>query len=312
MRYLTIKKHFTLVAALLILMASSTHAFAGLDLAALDISKIQLGSVHAAVYDVQSGDALLEKHASAVVPVASITKLMTAMVVLDAKLPLNERVKIVPFDKSIEKNAYSRIRIGSKLKRSDLLLISVMSSENLAAFNLAKSYPGGFDVFVKAMNDKAKSLGMHSTRFSDPSGLMLGNVSTASDLVKMVLAANKYPLIKKYTTTSVHTANFRKPRYRLGYGNTNPLVRSSRWDVALSKTGYLKEAGRCLVMLTRIDGHDIAMVFLDSLGKRTPLGDAGRVKRWLKYGKSGSVAGVAKQYEKERSARYSQASLRPE
>lgn len=293
----------------IILSVQQTVIAAPFSIDALDVNKVKLGSVHAAVFDVASASAIYQKNADAVVSIASITKVMTAMVVLDSEQSLKEMVEIKRIEREIDKNTYSRMRIGSELSRHDLLLIALMSSENLAAINLAKSYPGGFDAFVKAMNKKAEALGMHNTHFVDPSGLQEGNVSTAADLVKMILAANTYPLITEFTTTTQHDVRFNNPRYRLSYTNTNALVRGGKWEINLSKTGYTTEAGRCLVMLTEIDGNEVAMVLLDSLGKRTPLGDAGRIKKWLTLGKGGSVAGVARQYEREKSARYAQASL---
>jgi D-alanyl-D-alanine endopeptidase (penicillin-binding protein 7) len=274
-----------------------------------DASKVHLGSVHAAVFDVENGSALYEKNSDAVVSIASITKLMTAMVVLDSGQSLHDMIEIKPIVRELGKNTYSRMRIGSELSRRDLLLIALMSSENLAAINLAKAHPGGFDAFVKAMNEKAKSLGMNSSHFVEPSGLKSGNVSTAADLVKMVVAANDYPLITEFSTTAQHDVRFKNPRYTLSYANTNALVRGGKWDINLSKTGYTTEAGRCLVMMTDIDGRSVAMVLLDSLGKRTPLGDAGRIKKWLTVGKSGKVAGVARRYEREKVAKYTQASI---
>ena len=268
-----------------------------------DITKIQLGSVHAAVFDMDNDVTLYSKHSDTLVPIASITKLMAAMVVLDSKRPLNEYVTIHKANKKSIKNAYSRIRINSKLKRGDLIKLALMSSENLSATVLALDYPGGVDAFVTAMNNKAKSLDMLNTRFVDSSGLSPENVSTAADLVKMVSAAAKYEKIREYSTTARYTANFKNPRYKLTYGNTNPLVHRRSWDVLLTKTGYLTEAGRCLVMLTEIENRQIAIVLLDSFGKRTPLGDAGRVKRWLTTGNSGAIAGAALKYEREKTSK---------
>ena len=258
---------------------------------------MQLASVHAAIGDLSSGKLLHTKNAAVTVPIASVTKLMTAMVVLDSGQALNEPITILGWEKKTEKNAYSRIRVDSKSRRDQLLKIALMSSENLASHTLARHYPGGFDAFVLAMNDKAKSLGMKNSRFDDPTGLSLGNVASAEDLWKMLAAAHEYDLIRAYSTTYQHQASFSGPRYSLAYGNTNPLTASSRWDVQLSKTGYLKEAGRCLVMVADVDGKPIGMVFLNSFGTRTPLGDAGRTRRWLTTGESGRVAGAARDYE---------------
>lgn len=270
---------------------------------ALKTNKLRLASVSAAVSDLSTNRTLFSKNADRKVPIASITKVMTAMVVLDAKLPLNEYLTVTRYNHKTRKNTYSRIRVGSRLKRRDLIRLSLMSSENLASAMLAKHYPGGVKQFVADMNRKARALGMRNTRFVDSSGLSPRNVSTAGDLTKMITAAMRYPLIKKTSTTGKYTANFRNPNYRLAYGNTNPLVRSKRWEVALSKTGYLREAGRCLIMVAEVDGAPIAMVFLDSLGKRTPLGDAGRVKRWLTTGESGPVPKNARNYERAKSSR---------
>ncbi len=265
-------------------------------------ANLALGSVNALVLDLDSNQPLYSKNADRVVPIASITKVMTAMVVLDSKAPMDEWLSIVKRQRKQDKNGYSRIRIGSQLKRKDLLLLALMSSENRAANVLAQSHPGGMEAFVKAMNAKAKSLGMHQTRFVNASGLSRDNISTASDLMKMIRAAAKYPEIREYSTTTKYDARFKKPRYVLYYANTNPLARKSSWDVTLSKTGYLTEAGRCLVMISTIEGHNIGMVFLDSLGKRTPIGDAGRVKRWILTGKGGTVSRAARDYERSKNS----------
>lgn len=265
-----------------------------------DAANLQLASVHAAVAPLASGEPLYTKFADTPVPIASITKLMTAMVVLDSGQSLDERLTVVKRSVKPPKNAYSRMRIGSDAKRADLLRITLMSSENLAAYVLARSFPGGLDAFVAAMNTKARDLGMRHTRFVDPAGLWIENHSTAADLVRMVQAAHRYPLIREMSTTSQHDVHFRNPRYSLSYGNTNSLVRSPRWAVRLSKTGYLNEAGRCLVMVTEVAGEPLVMVLLDSLGSRTPLGDAGRIRRWLETGDGGAVAADALNYERSR------------
>ncbi len=237
-------------------------------------------------------------------PIASLTKLMTAMVVLDAKLSLKEKIRFAQQDKKSINNYYSRIRINSELSRADTLRIALMSSENLAAASLARTYPGGKKAFIKAMNAKARALGMRHSHFINATGLSEKNVSTTADLAKMVAAAAKYPLIKKYTTTQTYTARFKKPRYVLGYTNTNVLVRAGHKDVKLSKTGYLDEAGRCLIMVRRIAGKDVVMVMLDSFGKRSPIGDANRIKKWLQTGQKGRVARSASRYERTKLAYY--------
>lgn len=265
---------------------------------------VNLASVSAAVVDLESGETLLAKNSNIVMPIASITKVMTAMVVLDAKLSLTEKIRFDKEDKQRINNYFSRIRIDSELKRGDAIRIALMSSENLAATALGRNYPGGMVAFVKAMNKKALALGMTKTRFVDSSGLSEKNTSTASDLAKMVAAAAKYPLIRQYSTTSVYTARFKRPRYVIGYTNTNVLIRRKNHDVKLSKTGYLDEAGRCLVMLRNLNGKEVVMVMLDSFGKRSPVGDANRIKKWIQTGKRGKVAKAAKNYEQMKLAYY--------
>jgi serine-type D-Ala-D-Ala endopeptidase (penicillin-binding protein 7) len=271
-------------------------------------ANLHLASVNAMVTDLGSGEPLYRKHAEVAVPIASVTKLMTTMVVLDSGLSLDQWLTIVDWNRNLEKNAYSRMRIGSQAQRGDLLRIALMSSENLATHVLASHHPGGAGAFIEAMNAKARSLGMNDTRFVDPAGLSPDNVATAADLAAMVRAAWGYPVIREYSTGYQHTVQFRNPAYTLPYGNTNPLVASSRWSVDLTKTGYLTEAGRCLVLVTEIDARPVAMVLLNSFGTRSPLGDAGRVRRWLTTGEGGQVAGPARQYEEERTRAYRQTS----
>ena len=282
--------------------ALTVSAGAGPLTPAPNAANLQLASVHAAVAPLQSSAPLYEKFADNPAPIASVTKLMTAMVVLDSGAPMDEWLQIVQRSDDPPKNAFSRMRIGSEASRSDLLRITLMSSENLASYVLAQNHPGGLDAFIAAMNAKAHALGMTQTRFVDPSGLWPENVASASDLVKMVEAAYAYPEIREMSTGSQHRVHFRGPRYSLDYGNTNALVHSSRWDVHLSKTGYLNEAGRCLVMVADVGGDPLVMVLLDSLGTRTPLGDAGRIRRWLETGNGGAVAGAALDYERSRIA----------
>lgn len=265
---------------------------------------IKLGAVKAAIVELESGKTLYSKHSDWVTPIASITKLMTALVVMQSGQDLDEWIEIPKPDRETRKNAYSRIRIGSQLQRGNVLRLALMSSENLAAYTLAARYPGGVDAFVGQMNKTAASLGMSNTHFVDASGLSSGNVSTAEDLVKLIAAVSHYDKIREYSTTPRYTAHFRKPRYALGYGNTNRLVHRNSWDIELSKTGYITEAGRCLVLLSKLEGREVAMVFLDAFGKQTPLGDAGRVKRWISTGDSGRIAGAALRYEQSKSKEY--------
>lgn len=259
---------------------------------------IQLASVHAVVGDIGSGEILYSKRDEIAVPIASVTKLMTAVVILDGDQDLEESIPVVAWSGFADKKCVSRLRAGSTSTRGQLLRVTLMSSDNLAAWTLAQHYPGGLEAFTEAMNAKAEALGMSSTRFDDPSGLSLANRSSASDLWKLLRAALGYETIRDYSTTSRYTATFRQPSYTLGYANTNPLIAGSRWDIGLSKTGYLTEAGRCLVMVAEIDGRSIGIVLLNSFGTRTPSGDASRVRRWLGSESSAPVAGEALEYER--------------
>ena len=240
----------------------------------------KLHSSIALIYDEQGQRALYTKNAETVAPIASISKLMTAMVVLDAQLPMDENIRISPQDVDTLKGTHSRMRPGMTLTRGELLQLALMASENRAAAALARTYPGGTEAALVKMNAKARELGMKDTRFLDPTGLNSGNVSTAQDLVKMVMAAQNYDAIHKATTSSSHLAEpagFRPLMYR----NTNPLVRNASWDIGISKTGYINEAGRCLVMKVNIKQRPVVIVLLDSWGKSTRIGDANRIKKWI-------------------------------
>lgn len=283
-----------IVPALLLLSSLSLPCHAA---PALVPENLQLASVHAVVVDLESGKTLYRKHADVAVPIASVTKLMTSLVVLESGKSLDEWLTIVDWQYEFDKNAYSRLRIGSEAQRRELLRIALMSSENLATNVLAHHHPGGAEAFVAAMNETARRLGMSGSTFVDPAGLSPDNRASADDVARLVKAAYETDGLRELTTGYQHTASFRNPRYTLPYGNTNPLVASSRWDLELTKTGYLTEAGRCLAMVTRVDDRPVAMVLLNSFGSRTPLGDAGRVRRWLTTGVGGQVAGAAREYE---------------
>ncbi len=253
---------------------------------AQDVRKIALRSSSALVQDAASGEVVFGKNPEAVVPIASITKLMTAMVILDAGLDLEERVKLSREDAVAMKGSRSRLRTGLEISRGDLVLLSLMASENRAAAALGASYPGGLEAFVDAMNLKAAAIDMHDSRFVEPTGLSPANVSTASDLAKLVRAAHEYPLIREFSTkdrASIRVTSGRSTR-ALAYGNTNGLVRSKYWDIELSKTGYISEAGRCLVMHVRLAEKDLIVVLLDSWGKHSRIGDANRIRKWLESG----------------------------
>ena len=245
-----------------------------------NVSSPRLHSNIALIYDEQSEQPLYDKNAGVVTPIASITKLMTAMIVLDAGLPLDEQVSVDAADQDTLKGTHSRLRVGMTFTRSELLKLALMASENRAASALARSYPGGTAAAILAMNAKARELGMLNTEFLDPTGLNSNNVSTAQDLVKMVAAARNYSLIHQYTTTASHSVDGLRGR-ALRFTNTNPLVRNSAWDIGLSKTGYINEAGRCLVMEATINQRSVIIVLLDSWGKLTRVGDANRVKKWM-------------------------------
>ena len=227
----------------------------------------------------QGGRALYQKNADSVVPIASITKLMTAMVVLDSVPDLNGAVTISNEDVDYLRGSRSRLHVGATIPRETALLLALMSSENRAAHALARQYPGGLTAFVAAMNSKARSLGMWNTRFDDPTGLMSSNVSTARDLAKMVAAAHRYPLIREFSTTPEAAVEI--DGRQLAFRNTNPLVKNAAWDVGLSKTGYINEAGKCLVMQARVADQPVVIVLLDSAGKLTRVGDANRIRRWM-------------------------------
>jgi serine-type D-Ala-D-Ala endopeptidase (penicillin-binding protein 7) len=232
------------------------------------------------VIDEARGQTLYAKNPENVMPIASITKLMTAMVVLDADLALDETIVIDKADVDGVKHTASRLRVGSSLSRGDLLRLGLMSSENRAAAALGRTYPGGTAALVAAMNEKALELGMLKSHFADATGLDTENVSSAEDLALMVRAASQYPLIREFTTTPVHQVVLSNGGV-LDYQNSNGLVKNKRWTIGLSKTGYLNEAGRCLVLKAEIAARPVIIVLLDSWGKYTRLGDANRIKKWM-------------------------------
>ena len=236
-------------------------------------------SAAVAVFDQNTGDVLYEKNAGAVVPIASITKLMTAMVALDIQPSLTETLTIGTEDVDTLKGTHSRLSVGTRLSREEMLLLALMSSENRAASALSRHYPGGREAFVAAMNAKARMLGLTETHFADPTGLTPENVSSARDLVKLVNAAHQYPLIREFSTSEEYQVAVRgQPQV---FRNTNTLVRNEQWNIGLSKTGYISEAGKCLVMQAWLDNKPTIIVLLDSWGKLTRIGDAQRIKRWV-------------------------------
>lgn len=232
------------------------------------------------VQDVRTGQVLLEKNSSSVVPIASITKLMTAMVVLDARLSLNETLEVSEDDVDKLKGTSSRLAVGTRLTREEFMRLALMSSENRAALALSRYYPGGRKAFIEAMNAKAQLLGMSDTRYYDPSGLNQSNVSSARDLAILVSNASHYPLIREFTTTAEYTVDLASGRPHT-FHNTNALVRSPEWQIEVSKTGFINESGKCLVMQAWMANKPLAIVLLDSWGRFTRLADANRIRRWL-------------------------------
>lgn len=239
------------------------------------------------VLDQLSGSTLLEKNSNTKLPIASISKLMTAMVVLDAGLDLNEVIQVTDEDVDYLKNTRSHLRVGTAMTRDTALLLALMSSENRAAHALARNYPGGLKNFMAAMNRKAWSLGLTNTHFEEPTGLSSNNVSSAYDLARMVGAAHQYTKIREYSTTA-------KAEVDLGthvheFGNTNVLIKNPQWQIGLSKTGYISEAGRCLVMQAWVADKPVIIVLLDASGKTNRLGDANRIKRWMESASNAPV-----------------------
>ncbi|HEY9239747.1 MAG TPA: D-alanyl-D-alanine endopeptidase, partial [Burkholderiaceae bacterium] len=240
---------------------------------------LDLKSSVALVLDSETNEVLFSKNPGAVLPIASLTKLMTALVVTEAKLPLTEILTITEDDVDTEKNSRSRLRVGTSLSREEMLHLALMASENRAAHALGRAYPGGPGAFVAAMNRKANELGMKDTRFVEPTGLSSRNQSSARDLAALVQAAQAHPIIREFSTSQEYEVEVgnRPTQFR----TTNALVRSPSWDIALQKTGYITEAGRCLVMQASMAGRKLIMVFLDSAGKYSRIGDAERVRRWI-------------------------------
>jgi len=257
---------------------------------AAKVGALNLKSTSALVLDQSGQRVLYAKNIDWVVPIASITKLMTALVVLDSGLPLDERITISKEDRDGLKGTRSRLAVGMTVTREDLLRLALMASENRAAAALARAYPGGTSAFVAAMNQKAVKLGMWHSRFVDGTGLSNGNVSNAQDLSRLVGAAHQHPLIREYTTDTQYTVRLANGR-KMQFSNSNRLVRNSGWDIGLSKTGYISEAGRCLVMQAQIAATPVIIVLLDSWGHLTRLADANRIKKWIESNPSRHPAG---------------------
>lgn len=240
---------------------------------------LDLKSSVALVIDQDTHQVLFAKNPQAVLPIASITKLMTALVVTESGLPLDEQLVISQDDVDIQKGSRSRLAVGTYLTRGEMLLLALMSSENRAAHALGRHYPGGMDAFVGAMNAKAQLLGMSGTRYVEPTGLSSDNRSNANDLVRLVDAAYAHPILRELSTS--REAQMGIGNRQLQFRSTNGLVRGGEWDIGLQKTGYISEAGRCLVMQAELAGRKLIMVLLDSAGKYSRIGDAERIRKWL-------------------------------
>ncbi|MEH0386898.1 D-alanyl-D-alanine endopeptidase [Vibrio mimicus] len=264
------------------------------------VKKQELAANSALVIDLKTNEVIYSSNPDAVRPIASVTKLMTAIVTLDAKLPMDTKLPITIKEAKEMKGIHSRVRIGSEISRKDMLLLTLMSSENRAAASLAHHYPGGYKAFIKAMNSKAKALGMKNTRFVEPTGLSEKNVSSARDLVLLLKASKKYPMLGQLSATEKKTVTFAKPRYSLDFRNTNRLVFNDNWKIDLTKTGFTNAAGHCLVMRTQMGKRQVAFVVLDTKGKLSPVGDANRLRTWLETGKVTPLPADAKQYKKQR------------
>jgi len=250
---------------------------------------LDLRSSVALVIDQDTHEVLLRKNDQAVLPIASLTKLMTGLVISDANLSMSEMITITQDDVDTEKGSSSRLAVGSTLSRGDMLHLALMSSENRAAHALGRTFPGGLDVFVSRMNARAQQLGMRDTRYVEPTGLSSRNQSSAHDLATLVAAAYKEPVLRELSTSPGREIEV--GRRTLQYNNTNRLVKSPQWDIGLQKTGYISEAGQCLVMQAQIAGRKLIMVFLDSAGKLSRIADAERVRRWIEHSGRATTAG---------------------
>ena len=266
-------------------MRASVGQKAGLHSA---FDPLDLRSSVALVLDQDTQEVLFRKNDHAVLPIASLTKLMTGLVISEAQLPMSEMISITQADVDTEKGSTSRLAVGTVLSRGDLLHLALMSSENRAAHALGRTFPGGLDNFVSRMNSKAQTLGMSDTRYVEPTGLSSRNQSSANDLAVLVGAAYKEPVLRELSTSPGREIEV--GRKTLQYNNTNRLVKSPNWDIGLQKTGYISEAGQCLVMQAQVAGRKLIMVFLDSAGKLSRIADAERVRRWVE--KAPAASGV--------------------
>jgi serine-type D-Ala-D-Ala endopeptidase (penicillin-binding protein 7) len=243
------------------------------------VRDLKLKSSSVLIIDQSDSSVLYSRHPDVPMPIASITKLMTSLVVLDAKQPLDELIQITDADRDMPKGGFSRLAVGTILSRGDLMHLALMSSENRAAHALGNNYPGGMPAMVAAMNAKAAELGMVSSHFVDPTGLSSQNVASPADLTKLVIAASHNPSIREYSTDQRYAVRVRK--HMVEFHNTDNLVANPAWNIIVQKTGYITEAGKCLVMAAVIEGRSVVIVLLDSMGKYTRVADAKRIKTWM-------------------------------
>jgi len=254
------------------------------------VRDLKLKSSSVLIMDASDSSVLYSRHSDVPMPIASITKLMTALVVLDANQPLDEPIQITGADRDLPKGGFSRLAVGTTLTRGDLMHLALMSSENRAAHALGNNYPGGMPAMVAAMNAKAAELGMASSHFVDPTGLSSQNVASPEDLTKLVIAASHNPSIREYSTDSHYAVKVR--RHMVEFRNTDNLVANPTWNIIVQKTGYIAEAGKCLVMAAVIEGRSVVIVLLDSLGKYTRVADAKRIKTWMEASANQRVASM--------------------
>jgi D-alanyl-D-alanine endopeptidase (penicillin-binding protein 7) len=273
---ITLGRYAPAALAGILLTVCALHASAK----AMPAPKLKSGSV--LIFDPSDSSVLYSRNSNVAAPIASITKLMTALVVLDAKQPLDEPLEITQAAHDLPKGGFSRLAVGTVLTRGDLMHLALMSSENRAAHALGNNYPGGMPAMVRAMNAKAAALGMTTAHFVDPTGLSSENVASPEDLSKLVIAASRDPTIREYSTDKRYAVRVR--RHMVEFHNTDNLVANPTWNIIVQKTGYIAEAGRCLVMEAVIEGRNVVIVLLDSLGKHTRVADAKRVKSWMEHG----------------------------
>lgn len=303
------KFHTFLISLVLSLTISVTSPAIAQKTSHAATSQPEIAASSAIVMDLTNNQIIYQNQADRVRPIASLTKVMTAMVVLDAHLPLNEMLTVDIRHTPEMKGVYSRVRLNSQISRRNMLLLALMSSENRAAASLAHHYPGGYNAFIRAMNAKAKALGMNHTRYVEPTGLSINNVSTARDLTKLLIASAQYPLIGQLSTTKEAFATFSNPSYTLPFRNTNHLMYRDNWNIQLTKTGFTNAAGHCLIMRTVINQRPVAMVVMDAFGKYTHFADASRLRSWLENGKVISAPSDARRNKKQREAQYVEALL---